>query len=163
MDIDRIGIKDLPIILEENCLMTRYHGLIPKRESYVTRLLERGINDTLDFMKSFEAGEVVFDNVHDKLLYSLLKFHMFRDIKLKKIPMISEVLLNRLVDENIMTARELLMANQQLLSTSSISVVELRHLVGVVDMMRLPGVKMFVGICMLRRDIVHYLMLHLAM
>lgn len=142
--LDEILIKDLPIIVEENCLMNRYHALIDVIDETCRTLIAHGITTTLAFMKAYEEEQDVLNEPYGKLLYGLLKFHRFKTIKLKKVEAFNEYLE---AFDGISTVQELLISGRdsssrlELSEMTGIPIDELQDLISMTDMMRLPGVK----------------------
>lgn len=141
---DEILIRDLPIIVEENCLMNRYHALINVKEEICEALIAHDITTTLAFMKAYEEEHFILEEPYGKLLYGLLKFHMFKTIKLKKVEAFKGYL--EALD-GISTVQELLVLGKdssgrlELSRNTGIPINEILHLVCMADMMRLAGVK----------------------
>lgn len=152
MNLDNFKIEDMQFILNENTTLGRFYSLIPVKETLIERLLQNGIvlKSQYDEIYSSEIENLKEITGQEQemlgLFHALLHLHDFKNRSLKELQSMDSRALEIILLKGYKKSLDILTiasekSEQEMSKILGIDVSEGRRLVGLCQLMRLPGVK----------------------
>ena len=152
MNLDNFKIEDMQFILNEDTTLTRFYPLIPVKETLLERLLQNGIVLKSQYEELFSSGLDQLKKITGMdqkvlgLFHALLHLHDFKNRSLRELKSMDSNVLETVLLRGYKKSLDILsMASeknvQEMSKVLQISVPEVQRLIGLCQLMRLPGVK----------------------
>lgn len=152
MNLDNFKIEDMQFILNENTTLGRFYSLIPAKETLIERLLQNGIvlKSQYDEIYSSEIENLKEITSQEQemlgLFHSLLHLHDFKNRSIKELKSMDSNVIETVLLQGYKKSLDILLmasekSEQEMSRILGIDVSEARRLVGLCQLMRLPGVK----------------------
>lgn len=154
MNLDDFKIEDMQFILNKDTTLARFYPLIPIKEIMIEQLLKHRIDFKSQYDELFcsdiekeKLNEITgLDQEMLRLFHGLLHLHDFKNRSLKELKSMNSGVLNAVLSQGYKKSLDILIlasekSEQEMSRILKIDVAEVRRLVGLCQLMRLPGVK----------------------
>ncbi len=152
MNLDDFKIADMQFILNKDTTLSRFYSLISLKEVLLERLIKNGIvlksqYDALYVSDIEKLKEITgFEQEILGLFQALLHLHNFKNRSLKELQSVEEAVLVTVISKGYKKSLDILAlatqkSEQEMADLLEIEVPEVHRLVGLCQLMRLPGVK----------------------
>lgn len=152
MNLDNFKIKDMQFILNEDTTLKRFYPLLPAKEVLIERLLQNGIVLKSQYDEFFSSDINKLKKItgleQEKLglFHALLHLHDFKNRSLRELKSMNSNVLETVLLQGYKKSFDVLTlasekSEQEMSKILQISVPEVQQLIGLCQLMRLPGVK----------------------
>ena len=152
MNLDNFKIRDMQFILNEDTTLKRFYPLLPAKEVLIERLLQNGIVLKSQYDEFFSSDINKLKKItgleQEKLglFHALLHLHDFKNRSLRELKSMNSNVLETVLLQGYKKSFDVLTlasekSEQEMSKILQISVPEVQQLIGLCQLMRLPGVK----------------------
>jgi len=152
MNLDNFKIEDMIFILNENTTLGRFYPLILNKETLLERLLQNGIVLKSQYDEIFCSDIERLKQITGlepkslELFRALLHLHDFKNRSLKELKSLDSNVLEIVLSQGYKKSSDILTmafekSEQEMSKILGIGVFDVQRLVGLCQLMRLPGVK----------------------